>query len=90
MRALATNAQYPSFGVEIAPSGCVILVRDHGYVTGVSVGMRAWSVSSIEPLPADIATEALRRVATHGFQTTMADASLALAPALEAAFDERW
>jgi hypothetical protein len=90
VRTLATDAQYPSFGVEIAPAGCVILVRDHGYVTGVSVGMRAWSVSSIEPMPADIATEALRRVATHGFETTMADASLALAPALEGAFEERW
>ncbi len=90
VRELPCDPQWPAFGVEIVPAGCVVLVRDHGNLISISVGARGWRISRDDALPADVIGEAKRQAATHAEDATMVDAALALAPALERAFGMEW
>src|SRR5258706_6247741 len=90
VHALATDPQWPSFGVLIAPAGCAVLVRDHGHVISVSCGTLSWQIRPTDPMPQDLAAEAYGWADSNPTSTTLVDAALALVPFLEHETRDRW
>lgn len=90
VHALRTDPQWPSFGVEIPPAGCAVLVRDHGHVITVSCGALSWQIQPSDSMPRDLPNEACAWASANEAATTLVDAALVLVPFLEKQLRDAW